>query len=71
MLADLASHHSNKYKRGYWGASKLCAPLPPLRTTHFALRIISAQRIHVLYKRIFIFQEDDTFSKYAFDILRK
>ena len=26
------------YKRGYWGASKFCAPLPPLRTTHYAPR---------------------------------
>ena len=26
------------YKKGYWGASNFCAPLPPLRTTHFALR---------------------------------
>ena len=24
--------HISKYKKGYWGASKFCAPLPPLLT---------------------------------------
>ena len=30
------------YKQGYWGAIQFDAPLPPLRTTHFALHTQSA-----------------------------
>ena len=29
-----------KYKRGVLGRYMNCAPLPPLRTTHFALRTV-------------------------------
>ena len=27
-------------KKGVWGASKICAPHPTLRTSHYSLRII-------------------------------
>ena len=27
------------YKKGYRDASKFCAPLPPLRISHYSLRI--------------------------------